>query len=466
MSGTDFLQLHTRDVPRGQRVNWLVEQVRAALGEGRVEHGTRMPPTRALAEELGVARGTVVEAYRRLTEEGLLTANRGGGTVVTAKPAPTATAAAPPVPRAPEPGTEQDLLDISTGTPDLSAFPRAAWLRAENNVLSGSNGRALGYAPAQGSHELRVELSAWLARSRGVRARPERIIVTGGVTGALSLLARVLLDRGLTTVAVEDPGAVGNRRILDHWMAELVPVPVDREGLVVSELAATGARTVLTTPAHQFPTGVVLSPERRRALLSWAAEHDGLIVEDDYDSEYRYDRRPVRALHGMDPERVAHVSSLSKTLGPGLRLGWLVAPDHLHGDLVRARWATDLGSPVLPQLALAELLRSGALERHLRTMRTRHRRRRDAAVRALAEHLPDAVVEGVAAGIHLLVLLPEHVDDAALAERARREGIRVEPLSRLREVPGPPGVVVSYGTHPPARLASAIAVLGGLVKRS
>lgn len=466
MSGTNFLQLHTRDVPRGRRVAWLVSQVRTALREGRVETGTRMPPTRALAEELGVARGTVVEAYRRLTEEGLLTANRGGGTVVSASPAPAATTTGPISPNPGEAAAEPDLLDISTGTPDLSAFPRAAWLRAENTVLSGSGGRALSYAPAQGSYELRTELSSWLARSRGVLASPERIIVTGGVTGALSLLARVLLDRGLGTVAVEDPGAEGNRRILDHWMAGLVPVPVDREGLVVAELAATGTATVLTTPAHQFPTGVVLSPARRRALLAWARERNGLVIEDDYDSEYRYDRRPVRALHGMDPERVAHVSSLSKTLGPGLRIGWLVAPAHLHEDLVRARWATDLGSPVLPQLALAELLRSGALERHLRTMRTRHRRRRDAAVRAVAEHLPDAVVEGVAAGIHLLVLLPGHVDDAELAARARHEGIRVEPLSSMRAAPGPPGVVVSYGTHPPARLASAIAVLGGLVKRS
>ncbi|MFE1168873.1 PLP-dependent aminotransferase family protein [Nocardiopsis sp. NPDC058789] len=459
MSGANFLQLHTLDVPRGRRVSWLVERVRTALRDGRVEPGTRVPPTRALAEELGVARGTVVEAYRRLTEEGLLTANRGGGTVVSASPPP------PTAFRSRDPRAEPDLLDISTGTPDLSAFPRAAWLRAEEGVLSGSDGRALTYAPAQGTLALRTELSSWLARSRGVLAPPDRIIVTGGVTGALALLARVLHDRGRGTVAVEDPGAEGNRRILAHWSTPTVPVRVDQEGLVVHELAASGARTALVTPAHQFPTGVVLSPARRRALLTWAEERDGLVVEDDYDAEYRYDRRPVRALHSMAPERVAHVSSLSKTLGPGLRLGWLVAPSDLHDDLVRARWGTDLGSPVLPQLALAELLRSGALERHLRTMRTRHRRRRDTAVRAVAEHLPGAVVEGVAAGIHLLVLLPEHVDDAVLAERAREEGIRVEPLSSLRAVPGPPGVVVSYGTHPPARLAAAIAVLGGLLRR-
>lgn len=458
MNGTDFLQLDSRDAPPRQRVAWITGQIRSAIADGRVLPGTRLPPTRALADELGFARGTVVEAYRRLTEEGLLSSNRGGGTVVTATVAP-----APTAPVRPAPPREPDILDISTGVPDLSAFPRAAWLRAERQVLATSTSRELGYSEPQGQPELRTELAAWLARGRGVVARPDRIIITGGVTGALGMLARVLHARGTTTCAVEDPGAEGNRRILDYWMKHLTPVPVDREGLVVDELTATDTRTVLTTPAHQYPTGVVLSPERRRALLSWAAEKDGLVIEDDYDAEYRYDRQPVRAVHGMAPEFVAYVSSLSKTLAPALRLGWLIAPAELHDALVRDRWATDLGSPALPQLALAELLRSGTLEGHLRTMRTRHRRRRDAAVRAIRQHLPGCAVEGVAAGIHLVVRLPEHVDDAELAGRAESKGIGVHPLSLHRFRPGPPGIVVAYGMHPPRRLEGALAAIGTLL---
>lgn len=460
MHGSDFLQLDPGQAPGRRRTTWLADRLRSAIADGTLKLGARLPATRVLAAELSMARGTVADAYQRLTEEGLLATNHGGGTVV---------AAAPATPDAPAPSPDGEpstrLFDISSGMPDLSAFPRAAWLRAERQVLTTATSDELGYADPQGAPRLRAALSGWLARSRGVAVAPERVIVTAGVTGALSLLAQVLRDRGITSCAVEDPGAEGNRRILDYWLDRLTPIPVDEHGLDVTRLTASGERAVLVTPAHQFPTGVVLSPQRRRDLHTWAEEGDGLVIEDDYDSEYRYDRAPVRALHAAAPDRVVHVSSLSKVLAPALRMGWMIAPQQLHEELVRKRWATDLGSPALPQLALAELIESGALERHLRSLRRRHRERRDAAVRAIAEHLPGCAIEGIAAGLHLVVRLPDGADDAKIARRARDAGIAVHPLSRHRFEPGPPGLVIGYGPHPSPRLEQAIATLGTLLRQ-
>lgn len=458
MNGSDFLALDPAVAPVRGRTAWLAGQLRAAIADGTLAPAARLPASRELASDLSVSRGTVVEAYRRLSEEGLLVTNRGGGTVVallTSVPAQVAV---------PEPGARasRELLNISTGAPDLSAFPRAAWLRAERRILATATARELGYADPQGVPELREALSQWLARSRGITAGSERIIVTAGVTGALSLLAQVFRDRGISDCAVEDPGADGNRRILDYWLDGLHPVPVDAHGLDVAALARTKARAVLVTPAHQFPTGVVLSPERRRELISWAERAGGLVIEDDYDSEYRYDRAPVRAMHATAPEQIIHISSLSKVLAPALRIGWMIAPTTLHRDLVRKRWATDLGSPTLPQLTLAELITTGALERHLRGLRLRHRERRDAAVAAIDRHLPGCQIEGIAAGLHLVAFLPDHLDDTALSARAEAEGIAVQPLSAHRFAPGRPGLVIGYGPHPAPRLEAAIETLGAL----
>lgn len=458
MNGSDFLALDPAIAPVRGRTAWLAGQLRAAIADGTLAPAARLPASRELASDLSVSRGTVVEAYRRLSEEGLLVTNRGGGTVVallTSVPAQVAV---------PEPGTRasRELLNISTGAPDLSAFPRAAWLRAERRILATATARELGYADPQGTPELRDALSQWLARSRGITAGSERIIVTAGVTGALSLLAQVFRDHGISDCAVEDPGADGNRRILDYWLDGLHPVPVDANGLDVAALARTKARAVLVTPAHQFPTGVVLSPERRRELISWAERAGGLVIEDDYDSEYRYDRAPVRAMHATAPEQIIHISSLSKVLAPALRIGWMIAPTTLHRDLVRKRWATDLGSPTLPQLTLAELITTGALERHLRGLRLRHRERRDAAVAAIDRYLPGCQIEGIAAGLHLVAFLPDHLDDTALSARAEAEGIAVQPLSAHRFVPGRPGLVIGYGPHPAPRLEAAIETLGAL----
>ena len=466
--GTDFLQLHRRAAPRRGLSGWLVAEVRAAVADGRLRPGAALPPTRTLAQDLGVSRGVVVEAYRRLVDEGLVVSRVGAGTVVATRPAvpapppvavPTAPAGAGPLLPA---RTPDDVdVDLSPGVPDLSAFPRAAWLRAERAVLATAGAAELGYGDPRGSARLRTELAAWLARTRGLRATPQEVVVVAGVAQSLALFAQLLRARGETAIAMEDPGSRGARDALAHWGLAVLPVPVDDDGVRVAELAATPARAVLLTPAHQFPTGVVLAPHRRRELLAWARAADGLVVEDDYDAEHRYDRAPVPALQASAPEHVVHTGSTSKTLAPGMRLGWLVPPPALHADLVAAKHANDLGSPVLPQLVLAELLASGAYDRHLRLVRTRQRARRDAVVAAVGAHLPSARVEGAAAGLHLLVTFPDGGrDDLELAARAREAGVLVHPLSWHRRRPGPPGLLVGYAAHTPDRLAAAVRRLG------
>jgi GntR family transcriptional regulator / MocR family aminotransferase len=341
-------------------------------------------------------------------------------------------------------------IDLAPGVPDLAAFPRAAWLRAERTVLGNATAADLGYGDPRGNLRLRTELAGWLARMRGLRATPDELIVVAGVAQSLALLAQTLLARGTRAVGFEDPGSRGARAELEHWGLGTVPVPVDDRGIVVTGLSTVD--TVVLTPAHQFPTGVVLAPDRRRALLDWG----GLVIEDDYDAEHRYDRAPVPALQAAAPDRVAHAGSTSKSLAPGLRLGWLVPPPHLHADVVAAKYASDLGSPALPQLVLAHLLATGDYDRHLRLVRTRQRRRRDAVLAALRAHLPAARVAGVAAGLHLVVLLPAGTDDAAAAARIRATGVGVQPLSFHRVAPGPPGLVLGYAAHPPGRLHEAV----------
>ncbi|MDN5934313.1 MAG: PLP-dependent aminotransferase family protein, partial [Pseudonocardia sp.] len=340
---------------------------------------------------------------------------------------------------------------------DLAAFPRAAWLRAERAVLADLDHADLGYGDPRGHPVLRRELAAWLGRTRGVRAAPDDIVVVAGVAQALALLAQVLLARGVRAMAVEDPGSHGAREELAHWGVEPVPVRVDDHGMDVDALRACGVRAALLTPAHQFPTGVVLAPDRRRALGAWACD-GGLVIEDDYDAEHRYDRSPVPACHGLDPAHVVHIGSVSKTLAPGLRIGWAVLPEALREPMAHLKWMSDLGNAALPQLVLARLIATGELERHVRRVRPRQRARRDAMLAALAEHLPAARVHGIAAGMHLLVTLPGG-DDRVLAARAREAGVLVQPLSQHRVAPGPAGLVLGYGAQTPDRIRHGIARL-------
>jgi GntR family transcriptional regulator/MocR family aminotransferase len=461
--GADFLQLSPAAAPVRGLTAWLADAIRAAIMDGRLRTGAPLPASRLLAGDLGVSRGVIVEAYQRLADEGLVSARPGTGTRVlgVARAEPGAARADLPD-RALRPllvpahWRERAEIDLSPGVPDLSGFPRAAWLRAERLVLERASVADLGYGDPRGSQSLRTELAGWLARTRGLRAGPGDIIVVTGVAQALALLARVLRARGMSEIAVEDPGSRGARDDLAYWGLRPEPVPVDEHGLQVGALARGTARAVLLTPAHQFPTGVVLAPQRRRDLLDWAAAADALIVEDDYDAEYRYDRAPVPALHASAPGLVAYAGSTSKTLAPGMRLGWLVPPGWLHADLVEAKYASDLGSPALPQLVLAHLIAGGDLEQHIRLVRKRQRSRRDALLRALRSYLPEGRVQGVAAGLHLLVTFPGLAgEDSDLAEAILGEGVLVQPLSWHRLRPGVPGIVLGYAAHTPDRLHEA-----------
>jgi GntR family transcriptional regulator / MocR family aminotransferase len=492
-NGADFLQLDPAAAPTRGLTSWLAGAVRAAIMDGRLPAGASLPATRLLADDLGVSRGVIVEAYQRLADEGLVSARPGAGTKVSAlTPPPTAppkaaappktpappSAAAPPKTAPPNTAPPQTVLpttrhepsvlpqpwrahaelDLSPGVPDLSGFPRAAWLRAERSVLERASVAELGYGDPRGSQWLRTELAGWLARTRGLRAAADDIIIVAGVAQAMALLAQWLRAQHRTGIAVEDPGSRGARDELAYWGLRPVPVPVDDQGLSTADLAGSGLRAVLLTPAHQFPTGVVLAPRRRRHLLDWAAAAGALIIEDDYDAEYRYDRAPVPALQASAPGHVAYAGSTSKTLAPGMRLGWLVPPRAMHEDLVVAKHAADLGSPALPQLVLAHLIATGELEHHIRGVRKRQRARRDALLGGLREYLPGARVQGIAAGLHLLITFPElagAVDDTDLAERIHRGGVLVHPLSWHRQLPGPPGLVLGYAVHTPDQLRDA-----------
>ncbi|AZM47209.1 GntR family transcriptional regulator [Streptomyces sp. WAC 06738] len=496
-SGSDFLQLDVGDAPTGGMADWLAWRLREAIADGRLAVGGRLPPTRVLAAELRVSRGVVTEAYRRLTEDGHVEGRRRGGTVVVAAPVdagpgPRAAGQEQPAvmfPTAPGPEAFEVLraapasIDLTPGLPDLAAFPRAAWLRAERAVLGELSAADLGYGNPHGTPALRRAVAGWLARNRGIRADPDDVVIVAGTAQALTLLHPVLRADGVGAVAVEDPGSLGTRQHLENGGLDIVPVPVDADGIRVDALRATGARAVLLTPAHQFPTGAVLSGERRRELLRWAEDGGGLVLEDDYDAEHRYDRPPVPALRAMLAERVCYMGSVSKLLAPALRVGWVVPPPGYRDALVNAKRFTDLGNAVLPQLVLARLMESGELERHLRLLRGRHRRRRDAMIAAIAEHLPGAVVHGAAAGLHLTVTFDgaggqtaaeavgagpagradaglTGVTDTELAAAALSCGVKVQPLSWHRLRTGPPGLVLGYAASHPDAVTEGVRLLG------
>jgi GntR family transcriptional regulator/MocR family aminotransferase len=392
----------------------LEEGLREAVRSGRLMAGAPLPSSRALARDLGVSRRLVVEAFAQLAAEGYLVTRQGAGTFV----AETAAAAPAPVP-APEPRPPR--YDFFPGAPDLSAFPRAAWARAVRDVLRDLPSHALSYGDPRGAPALRTALAGYLGRARGVVAQPERMVITSGAAQALSLLAAVLVARGTPRIAVEDPSLPDHRDVLARRGADVVPVGVDDEGLRVDALERTGAAAVIVTAAHQMPLGVALSVDRRAALLAWG----GLVVEDDYDAEFRYDRPPLGALQGLAPEQVAYLGSASKTLAPGLRLGWLVLPAGLAREVAVEKRLSDMGTDVIGQLALARLIESGVYDRHLRALRRRHRARRDAAVAAVERHLPGAQVLGIAAGLHANVLLAEPVDVGAFEAACEARSVRV-----------------------------------------
>jgi GntR family transcriptional regulator/MocR family aminotransferase len=414
----------------------LADGLRTAIRTGRLAPHTRMPSTRVLATDLGVSRRLVVDAYSQLAAEGFLLSRHGSGTKV-------ATVETASAPRHNEQARRYDV-DFLPGSPDLGSFPRAAWLRALRLGLADIGSESFGYVEPQGLAAARAAVADYLRRTRGVQADAQHIVLCSGATQAIALLGRALQESDLP-LAMEDPGFWLHRMILRHNGIEPVAVPIDDDGLDVAALADSGAKTVLTTPAHQSPTGVVLSAARRTALVEWArAGH--LIIEDDYDAEYRYDRAPVGALQGIAPDRVVYIGSTSKTLAPGLRIGWMVLPPQLIGPIRLSKTLADTGSSVMDQIAFASLMSTGGYDRHLRQMRRRYLLRRNALLEALARYLPQATVLGAAAGVHLTVRFPDGYPIADLVRRAAAMRVNVEPLAPCYADPAtaPPGLLLGY----------------------
>ncbi|MEV6638613.1 PLP-dependent aminotransferase family protein [Amycolatopsis sp. NPDC051371] len=468
----DHLGLRGRHGLRTSLTNALREAVRT----GRLQPGARLPSSRTLAADLSIARNTVADAYAELVAEGWLTARQGSGTRVARRAEPG---------RAPKAGSDRVALRRPTpirapgarfsllpGNPDLASFPRAQWLAAARRALTAAPHEALGYGDARGRVELRTALAGYLARARGVHATPDRIVICAGFVHGLRLIGSVLRGRGVRTVAVEAYGVPQYYDLLTDAGLRTPALPLDEGGTRTAELGSLDAGAVLLTPAHQYPTGGALSADRRAAAVDWARATGGLVLEDDYDGEFRYDRQPVGALQGLDPDRVGYFGTASKSLAPGLRLGWMVLPRPVAQEVIAAKGHVDWAPGSFDQLTLAEFLTSGDYDRHVRAMRLRYRRRRDQLVAAVAEHAPGIRVSGIAAGLHAVLDLPPGTERPVIAAGAKL-GLALDGLGDFvhpsaRELPAGSrgdGLVVGYATPPDSAWPGALAALCEVLPR-
>jgi GntR family transcriptional regulator/MocR family aminotransferase len=438
----------------------LERELREAIRGARLVAGERLPSSRELARELGVSRGLVQECYAQLLAEGYLSARTGSGTRVAAGAADGGA-----VPSAAAVPDSRLRIDFRPGVPDLSSFPRQDWMWAMREASRVAPVDALGYCDPRGSQRLREVLAGYLRRVRGAVVEPERIVVCNGFAQGFNLVLRVLAAQQLRLMGFEDPGHLDDVALAERWGLRTAPAPVDEQGIDVDSLAATGARSVLLTPAHQSPTGVVLAPTRRQALAEWASVNDAIIIEDDYDSEFRYDREPVGALQGLAPHRVAMIGTVSKSLSPTLRLGWIVCPGTLLEPIIEEKRQDDRGSPMLEQLALATLIESGRFDRHLRRMRGIYAKRRQALIAALAQHAPQVSLQGLAAGIHAVASLPEHSDEHEITAKARERSVGLYPMSRYRSDANtrPPKLVLGFGNLTEPALIRGITLIKDLL---
>jgi GntR family transcriptional regulator / MocR family aminotransferase len=439
--------------------------LRDAIRRGRLRGGERLPSSRELASDLGVSRGLVQECYSQLLSEGYLTSQIGSATRV----ATGAYQSPPQAARRPEP-PPQLIADFHTGVPDLSSFPRADWVWATRDVCANVAAPDLGYGDPRGSVVLRTVLAGYLDRARAAAADPAHLIVSTGFAQGVVLVLRVLAQAGVRCAAFEDPG-YGATEVSETVAAagitgvRALHVPVDEHGIDVDALKDSGAHAVVVTPAHQSPTGVVMTAQRRHALVDWARRSDAYIIEDDYDSEFRYDREPVGVLQGLAPDRVVTIGTASKALAPAVRLGWIVAPSQLAEAIAEQKRISDRGTSMLDQLALAALLESGRYDRHLRRMRAVYAGRRDALIGALARHAPGIRLTGLAAGFHAVAHLPATADEQAVVAAARERGVRLDGMSSFRSTQAtrPPQLVLGFGQVGERAIEPAIAAVADLL---
>ena len=434
--------------------------LRDAIRDGRLEAGRRLPSSRALAADLSLSRGLVVETYAQLVAEGYLVAEHGSGTTVADN---AAAGTVRPTQRRSRPAHTD--IDFGPGTPDLSAFPRSAWASAVRAALSELPDAALAYDDPQGDERLRAELAAYLRRVRGARTDPDGLFIVTGFTQGLSVVCRAMASGGHVMLGVEDPGAYVQRATVQRAGLVVEPIDVDGDGARLESLAASATKAVMLTPAHQYPVGGVLAPDRRAQVLDWARSGpDNLVIEDDYDAEFRYDRSPVGTLHGLAPDRVVLGGSVSKSLAPGIRLGWMAAPPDL-ASAIHDMQTTDYAQPsVVDQRAFAVLLSSGRYDRHIRRSRAAYRAKRDIVLGALRA-VPDVSVGGIAAGLHLTLSLPDAVDETAVVQDLATQGIAVQGLSNYRMRPGPPGLVLGYAHLPPDQLLAGATTVADTIRR-
>jgi GntR family transcriptional regulator/MocR family aminotransferase len=436
--------------------------LRDAIRTGRLRAGERLPSTRELARGLGVSRGLVVDCFDQLQAEGYLVARPGSATRV----APGARAV-PAAPRTPPPAAERLTVDFLPAVPDLGSFPRTDWAWAVREACRYAPNALFDYGDPRGLEALRAVLAGYLGRVRGAAADADRIIVSTGFSQGLNLALSALARRGVRRVGFEDPGYDESGRVAAALAGvDVVPVPVDGQGVRVDALAATGVEAVVLTPAHQWPTGVVLSPGRRHALAGWAASRGAWVVEDDYDAEFRYDKDPVGALQGLAPDRVVHIGTVSKSLAPALRLGWVLCPPELVDPIAELKSHNDRGSPGLEQLALATLIESGRYDRHLRRMRGVYAAKRDALVGALAELAPSVAVSGLAAGFHAVAHLPAGADEARVIAAARRRGVGLHGMreNRADRRADPPQLVLGFGNLAERAIRGGVEAVADLLR--
>lgn len=445
----DLLVVLDRDRPGTLRAQ-LEAALRQAVRSGRMRTGEALPSTRSLAADLGVSRGLVVEAYEQLVAEGYLSALHGSRTIVAEVAQPPGSASESTAP-APAP-----IYDFAPGAPDTTLLLLGRWPHHMRRAFTMLGAAGWQYGDPAGFAPLRRALADYLARVRGVDATPDRILICSGFAGAVSLLARLLAEGGHERIALENPGSPDVHPIVRHAGLKPVAVPVDAHGIAAEAVVRSAVRAVLVTPAHQFPLGGVLRAERRAALVGWARDVSGVIIEDDYDAEYRYDRAPIGATQGLAPAHVVYAGSLSKTLAPALRLGWLVLPRGMVGAAVELRRQSDLGNPTLPQATLALMLESGDYDRHLRRARRIYRARRDRLVRTLHATRLGITISGAAAGLHLVASLPRPHTEAEILEAARAQRVGLYGLSRFRVDPRPDdeqALVIGYGGFDERRFA-------------